>query len=133
MVLVLGDVGQMQEVGKGTHHRDHRFARQSVEDGLQLGTGGGVGIAVETDRSLADLLDHREDVIALLFAHGVAQQAPKQADVVAEGEVLVLCVSHVVLSLQLGFSTQCLLRSASRSRRFFFAGVSGVRVFVQPA
>jgi hypothetical protein len=42
VVLVLGDVGQMQEIAEGAHHRNHRLARQLVEHGFQFGARGGV-------------------------------------------------------------------------------------------
>ena len=87
VMLVFGDVGQMQEVGKGPDHGDHRLAWQLVEDLFQRCAGGGVQIAVEADRRLADVLDHIENSIAFLFSHGVAEQAAEQADVVAQRQV----------------------------------------------
>ena len=42
---------------------------------------------MEPDRGLADALDEVEDVGALLVAHGVAENAAQQADVVAEARV----------------------------------------------
>src|SRR5262245_46605736 len=39
---------------------------------------------MEPDRGLADTLDEVEDVGALLVAHGVAEDAAKQADVIAQ-------------------------------------------------
>jgi len=43
---------------------------------------------METDRGLPDALDQVEDVGTLLVAHGIAQDPPKQADVVAQPRVL---------------------------------------------
>ena len=43
-----------------------------------------VVIPVEADRGLPDALDQIEHVGAFLVAHGVAEDAPKQPDVVAQ-------------------------------------------------
>jgi hypothetical protein len=43
-----------------------------------------VFVAMEAHRSLPDALDQVEHVGALLVAHGVAEDAPKQTDVIAQ-------------------------------------------------
>ena len=69
---------------------------------------GGVLVAVEADRRLADALDQRENVLPLLLAHGVAEQPAEQADVVAQRGVFVVrggpgagqgCVVHGQITL----------------------------------
>ena len=45
-------------------------------------------VAMEADRGLADALDEIEHLAAFLLAHGVAEQAAEQADVVAQRRVL---------------------------------------------
>ena len=45
---------------------------------------------MEADRGLADVLDELEGLLALLFAHRVAEDAAEQADVVAQRLVLVV-------------------------------------------
>ena len=89
VVLVFGDVGQLQKVGKGTHHGLRRVARQGVEQGGQLGPGGGIAVAGEADGRLAYTLDDLKGGIALLFTDRITQDAAKEADVVAKGFVLV--------------------------------------------
>ena len=64
-------------------------ARQAVQRGLELAPRRLVLVAVEADRGLADALDDLEDRLALLLAHRVAEDAPEQADVVAQRQVLV--------------------------------------------
>jgi hypothetical protein len=88
VVLVFGDVRQVREVAEGAHHVDGLVAGQGIEGGLQLAAGGVVLVAAEADRALADRLDQVEHGLALLGAHGVAEHAAEQADVVAEGRSL---------------------------------------------
>jgi hypothetical protein len=107
VVLVLGDVREVREVAEGAHHVDGLVAGQGIEGGLQLAAGGAVLVAAKADRALADGLDQVEHRLALLGAHGVAEHAAEQADVVAEGKVFVvagLLFAHRLLS--------CRLRSA---------------------
>ena len=54
---------------------------------FELAPGQPVLVAVEPDRGLADALDQVEHVGALLVAHGIAQDAPEQPDVVAQPRV----------------------------------------------
>ena len=76
VVLIFGDVSQMQEIAEGTDDRNHRVARQFVEHRFELGARGRVELArrvlVQRDGGLPDAFDGGEDVFALLFAHGVA-------------------------------------------------------------
>jgi hypothetical protein len=60
-----------------------------TQHGIEFGARGAVVVAVDAQRQLADLLDAVEDLRAFLFAHGVAEQAAKQADVLAQRLVLV--------------------------------------------
>ena len=50
---------------------------------------GAVVVAVEPDRGLPDALDQVEHVGAFLVAHGVAEDAPEQPDVVAQRRILI--------------------------------------------
>jgi hypothetical protein len=111
VVLVFGDVRQVREVAEGAHHVDGLVAGQGIEGGLQLAAGGVVLVAAEADRALADRLDQVEHGLALLGAHGVAEHAAEQADVVAEGQVLVF--AGVVFAHGLS----CRLRSARKAQR----------------
>ncbi|MGX1321105.1 hypothetical protein AB7M17_004558 [Bradyrhizobium sp. USDA 377] len=84
VVLVLGDVGKVREIAEGADDPHSLGGRHAVEDLLELAAGEPVLVAVEPDRGLPDALDQVEHVGALLVAHGVAQDAPEQADVVAQ-------------------------------------------------
>ena len=89
MMLVLGDIGEMREVGEGANDRQRLVGAERVERGFQLAPGGRLVVAVEADRGLTDLLDEREGLLALLLAHRVAEDAAEQADVLAQGAILV--------------------------------------------
>ena len=58
-----------------------------VEDALELTPREAVLVAVEPDRGLPDALDQVEHVGALLVAHGIAEDAPKQPDIVTQSGV----------------------------------------------
>ncbi|MGY4336180.1 hypothetical protein ACVWW3_001086 [Bradyrhizobium sp. LM2.9] len=84
VVLVLGDVGEVGEIAEGTDDPHGLRGRHAVEDLLELAAGEPVLVAVKPDRGLPDTLDQVEQFGPLLVAHGVAQDAPEQADVVAQ-------------------------------------------------
>ena len=88
VMLVFGDVGQMREIAVGAHDRQRLVGAQTVERRLKLAPRADLVIAMETDRSLADLLDQLESLFALLLAHGVAEDSPEQADVIAQRHIL---------------------------------------------
>ena len=89
-MLVLGDVGEMREIAEGAHDRERLVGAEAVEDRLELAPGAGLVVAMEADRGLADLLDERVGLLALLLAHRVAEDAAEQADVVAQRQVLLV-------------------------------------------
>ncbi len=88
VVLILGDVGEMREIGKRAHDGERLLVVQTVEDRGELAARARLVVAMEADRGLADALDEIEDLAAFLLAHGVAEQAAEQADVVAQRLVL---------------------------------------------
>ena len=90
VMLVFGDVGEMREIAEGAHDRERLVGVEAVEDRLELAPRAGLVVAVEADRGLADALDERVGLLALLLAHGVAEDAAEQADVVAQRHVLVV-------------------------------------------
>ncbi len=87
VVLVLGDVGEVGEIAEGADDAHRLRGRHAVEDLLELAAGEPVLIAVEPDRGLPDALDQVEQIGALLVAHGVAEDAPEQADVVPQPHI----------------------------------------------
>ena len=71
--------------------------RHAVEGGLQLAPRQLVFVAMEPDRGLPDALDQVEHVGALLVAHGIAEDAPEQPDVVPQpGIFLALSSTRLV-------------------------------------
>ena len=88
VMLVLGDVGEMREIAESAHDRQRLVGAEAVEHRLEFAPRAGLVVAVEADRGLADLLDERVGLLALLLAHRVAENAAEQADVVAQRPVL---------------------------------------------
>ena len=126
MVKVLGEIGEMREIAVRPHH-DHRLVGgEAVERALEFVAGRGVVVAVERDRAAADALDDLEGLSALLVPHGVAEQAPEQADVLLERQVLV--IGFVLARLLLGGIAARPRRRDSRSIiRGKGAGAPGLR------
>ena len=62
--------------------------RHAVEDEFEFAPRQPVFVAVEPDRGLPDALDQVEHVGALLIAHGVAEDAPEQPDIVPQPRIL---------------------------------------------
>ena len=88
VVLVLGDIGQMREIAEGAHDRERLVVVEAVERGGELAPRAALVVAMEADRGLPDSLDNHVNVGAFLLAHGVAEDAAEQADVVAQRGVL---------------------------------------------
>src|SRR5579871_1773212 len=88
VVLVLGDIGQMREVAEGAHDAHGLADRHAVEDQLEFAPRRLVVAAVKPDRGLADALNQIEDVGAFLVANGIAEDAPQQADVVSQPDIV---------------------------------------------
>ncbi len=84
VVLVFGDVGEVRKITEGAHDAHGLAGRHAVEDDFELAPRRLVVVAVEPDRGLPDALDQIEHAGALLIAHGVAEDAPEQPDVVAQ-------------------------------------------------
>ncbi len=84
VVVVLGDIGQVREIGEGAHDAHPLGDRQAVEHGFEFPPREPVFVAVESDRGLPDTLDHVEYVGALLVAHRIAENTPEQPDIVAQ-------------------------------------------------
>ena len=89
MVLVLGDVGQLQEVAERTDDSLRRIARQWVEQCSEFGAGSRVALPRKAHSRLAHTLDDVEDCFAFLFAHGVAEDAAEKTDIRPQGFVFV--------------------------------------------
>ena len=90
VVLVLGDIGQMREIAERAHDRERLVVVEAVERRGEFAPRAGLVVAVEADRGLPDALDEIEGLGALLLAHGVAENASEQADVVAQRRVLLV-------------------------------------------
>ena len=84
IVLILGDVGEVGEIAEGADDTHGFRSRHAVEDRLQLPSGVLVLIAVEAHRGLTDVFDKIEDGRAFLIAHGIAENAAEQPDILAE-------------------------------------------------
>src|SRR5271166_4939810 len=97
VMLILGDIGEMREIAEGRDDRERLVGAETVEGRLQLPPGAGLVVAMEADRGLPDLFDQLEGLLALLLAHGVAENAAEEPNVVAKGAVLVRVV--VVMEL----------------------------------
>ena len=80
-VDVLGDVGEQREVGEGADDGDGLMHVDAVE---QAGEFGPVDLRpAHPERLHAGPLDEVEDLLAVLLAHGVAQDGAEQPDVFA--------------------------------------------------
>ena len=85
MVAVLGQIGQVTEVGEGADHADRLLRRKRLEQGLERAVGLLVGVTAEGHRQLAYALDQLVGFDAFLLANHITQHAPEQADVFHQG------------------------------------------------
>ena len=89
VVAVFRQVGQVTEIGEGADHAHRLVAREGLEQLLERAVGVLIGIAAESHRQLAHLLDQFVGLHPLLLTDHVAQNTPQQADIVNQGLVLV--------------------------------------------
>jgi hypothetical protein len=87
VVQVFGDIRQLRKIAEGAHHRQGFGGRERVQHLFQL-----IAVAVilrfsKAHRSAAHVLHQLEGFVALLFAQGVAENAPQQANIVTQGYV----------------------------------------------
>ena len=87
VVLILGDVGKMREIAEGADDKHGLVRRHAVEDGLQFATRRLVVVTMKADRGLADAFDQIEHGFSFLIAHGIAENASEQPDVVAQPRI----------------------------------------------
>jgi hypothetical protein len=90
VVLILGDVGEMRKKAEGTDDLKRFCGRQVVQRRREFSTCRKIFVSAKADRALANTLDDVEHSLAALLAHRVAEDAAKQTDVLAQGEVLVV-------------------------------------------
>ena len=89
VVAVFGQVSQVTEIGESADHAHRLVAREGLEQLLERAVGVLIGIAAESHRQLAHLLDQFVGLHPLLLTDHVAQNTPQQADIVNQGLVLV--------------------------------------------
>ncbi len=82
VVLVLGDVGEMREETEGANDLGGAIARQRVQHRLEIAPCRVVLVAMEADGGPTNPLDDVEDRLALLLAHGIAENAAEQPDII---------------------------------------------------
>ena len=77
-------------MAEGADDADRLGDRQNRDDLLQLLSRRIVGVAVEPERGLADLLDQVERLATILGTNRLPKDAAQQTDVVAERRILVV-------------------------------------------
>jgi hypothetical protein len=80
-LVLLGDVGQVEELVERPRHRQQFVFAQLVEAGAEFGVHRATAIGLG---ALADLLDLVEKRLAVLVANGVAQQLTQQVNILAQ-------------------------------------------------
>src|SRR5208283_5228187 len=83
---ILGDIAQMQEIAEGADDGERFARRQLVEEGVELG-GGLAVVAARGYGEPANRLDALEGLLALVLAHGLAEQTSKQAHVLMQAVI----------------------------------------------
>ena len=82
VMLVLGQVGQVTEIGERANHADGFLAAQGSQKFFQGSFCLRIRIPAKRHRQPADLLYQRESLFAFLFAYHVTQNAAQPAYVV---------------------------------------------------
>src|SRR5262249_8969238 len=79
----------MRKIAEGANDLRRSIDGQSTNYSLQLLPRLLVGVAMETDRDLADLFDHPKNLLAFVQAYRVSEDASEQPDIIAQWCVLI--------------------------------------------
>ena len=110
VVPVFGQIGQVAEVGERANHAHGLITAQPLKQLLQRLVGLVVGVAPESHRQLADLLDQLKRRHPFLLADDIAQNPAQQPDVLhqrafvvfgAQGQCRFGSLDHGVLKKRL--------------------------------
>src|SRR3954454_2682665 len=88
VMLILGYIGEVREAAESADDLGRLIVGEGIEDRLELPPRRGVVVAMKADGCLANALDDGEDLLALLLADDVAEDAAEKANVLAERFVL---------------------------------------------
>ena len=72
----------MREIAEGANDRYGLAGAQPLEQGIELAAGLSVGVALRADAETPDGFDQSKYRFTFLLANGVAENLPKQADVI---------------------------------------------------
>src|SRR5258707_434708 len=92
VVLILRDIGEMREEPERADDVESLAARQRIERVSKLLACRAVFVAAKADRALTNALDRVKGRRAALLAHRVAQNAPEEANILAQRQVLVVAL-----------------------------------------
>src|SRR6516165_601346 len=87
LIAILSYVGEIGKITEGSNDRNRLFGCEATQKNIKRMASLGIGIALEGDTQTANGLDPLETFDALLFANGLAEDLPKQANIVDEGIV----------------------------------------------
>jgi len=90
VVAVLGQIGQMAEIGERTDHLHRLISGQRLEQAFERPVGLLVGIASKRHRELTNLLDQFERGRAFLLPDHIPQDPSQQPDVADQRCILVV-------------------------------------------
>jgi len=83
----------VRKIAEGTNDLRRLINRQSANYSLQFLPCVLVGVAMETDRDLADRFDHVKNLLAFMQAYRVSEDASEQPDIIAQRRVLIRGIS----------------------------------------
>jgi hypothetical protein len=96
-VRVFSDIGELQEVGEGANDAVHIAMRKAVEESVQLSPIIRAPLARKADRRLPHRLDQLKERVPFLLTQRITQDAPQQADIIAERTILLQPAARRIL------------------------------------
>jgi hypothetical protein len=82
VVAILGQIGKVREIAESTNDGDRLGGTQPVEQLIQVTPGRNVGPALEGNGEPPDRLDNLKGALALLLAHGIAQELAEETYII---------------------------------------------------
>jgi hypothetical protein len=83
VMQVFGDIGKLRKIAEGANYHESFTRRKRIQCLLKLNAVAVILSLAKSDRSASYIFDQLERLLAFLFAQRVAEDAAKQAHIVA--------------------------------------------------
>jgi hypothetical protein len=106
VVHIFRDIGELREMAESANHGNGGLVAQLIQYHFQLVARPRILFAPKSNCGLTDVFHQVERGLSLLFAQGVSQHAPQEADILSQG--VILYRPFLVLIIDVIFIESCI-------------------------